>query len=205
MKVYKCSQCGNMISMIAESGVPVMCCGKPMGELVPNTVEASGEKHIPVVEVSGTKVNVKVGSVEHPMVEEHYIEWICVETEKGSQYKHLNPGEAPETTFSLHGDKAVAVYAYCNLHGLWKTEIEEKPVCDLPDLDVDSKGNYVVCNCNQVKYFDILDEVHKHNNIENLLDVFEDVKNTTHCSTGCGGCYDKVIAIISEAMSTGKK
>ena len=205
MKVCKCSQCGNTISMIVESGVPVMCCGKPMGELVPNTGEASGEKHIPVVEVSGTKVNVTVGSVEHPMVEEHHIEWIYVETEKGGQCKKLNPGEAPKATFSLNDDKAVAVYAYCNLHGLWKTEIEEKPVCDLQPLDVDSKENYVVCNCNQVKYFDILDEVHKHSSIENLLDVFEDVKNTTHCSTGCGGCYDKVIAILSEAMSTGKK
>lgn len=205
MKVYKCSQCGNIISMISESGVPVVCCGKKMEELVPNTVEASGEKHIPVIEVVGKKVNVKVGSVQHPMAQEHYIEWIYLETEKGGQCKNLKPGEEPSATFSLNDDKAVAAYAYCNLHGLWKAEIEEKPVCDLQPLDVDAKENYVVCKCNNVRYFDILDEVQKHSNIENLLDVFDDVKNTTHCSTGCGGCYDKVIAIISEALTTGKK
>ena len=72
-------------------------------------------------------------------------------------------------------------------------------------MDVNSKENYLVCKCNNVKYFDILDEVYNHSSIDNLLDVFEDVKNTTHCSTGCGGCYEKVIAIISEAMTTGKK
>ena len=99
----------------------------------------------------------------------------------------------------------MAAYAYCNLHGFWKAEVEEKLVCDLKPLDVNAKENYVVCKCNNVSYFDILDEVHKHSNIENLLDVFEDVKNTTHCSTGCGGCYDKVIAIISDSLATGKK
>lgn len=205
MKIYKCAQCGNIINMVSASGVPVMCCGKKMEELVPNTVEASEEKHVPVVEVSANEVRVTVGSVEHPMVEEHYIEWICVETENGKQCKNLKPGQGPEAVFKLEDDKAVAVYAYCNLHGLWKTEIEEELVCDLQPLDVDSKENYVICKCNNVKYFDILDAVHKHNNIENLLDVFEDVKNTTKCSTGCGGCYEKVIAIISEALTTGKK
>ena len=102
-------------------------------------------------------------------------------------------------------DKAVAAYAYCNLHGLWKTEIEEKKVCDLKPVDVNAKENYIVCKCNSVSYFDILDEVHKHSHIEQLLDVFEDVKNTTHCSTGCGGCYEKVIDIISDALTSGKK
>lgn len=205
MKVYKCLQCGNIIHMISESGVPVMCCGKKMEELVPNTVEASEEKHIPVIEILGNKVTVSVGSVEHPMVPEHYIEWIYLETEKGGQCKELKPGAAPTATFMLKDDKAVAAYAYCNLHGFWKAEVEEKLVCDLKPLDVNAKENYVVCKCNNVSYFDILDEVHKHSNIENLLDVFEDVKNTTHCSTGCGGCYDKVIAIISDSLATGKK
>ena len=123
MKVYKCNQCGNLIAMISASGVPVMCCGKPMEEVVPNVEEAS----------------------------------------------------------------------------------EEKPVCDLQPIDLDAKENYVVCKCNQVSYFDILDSLQKHSSIENLLDVFDDVKNTTHCSTGCGGCYEKVIAIISESLSTGKQ
>ena len=122
MKVYKCNQCGNLIAMISASGVPVMCCGKPMEEVVPNEEDAGAEK----------------------------------------------------------------------------------TVCDLKPLDLDAKENYVVCKCNQVSYFDILDSLQKHSSIENLLDVFDDVKNTTHCSTGCGGCYEKVIAIISEALSTGK-
>lgn len=205
MKIYKCNQCGNIISMISASGIPVMCCGKKMEEMVPNTVDASAEKHVPIVEVSATEVKVFVGEAEHPMVDEHYIEWISLETESGSQCKKLNPGEAPSAVFKLNGEKAVAVYAYCNLHGLWKTEIVEKLVCDLKPLDVDAKENYVVCKCNQVSYFDILEALQEHSNIENLLDVFEEVKNTTHCSTGCGGCYEKVITIISEALSAGKK
>jgi len=205
MKTYICRNCGNIVRMISASGVPVMCCGAKMEELVPNTVEASEEKHIPVVEVVGNEVEVKVGSVDHPMVPEHYIECIYVETEKGGQCKKLNPGEAPVATFTLKDDKAVAVYAYCNLHGLWKAEIEEKKVCDLKPLDLNAKENYIVCKCNSVSYFDILDEVHKHSNIEQLLDVFEDVKATTHCSTGCGGCYEKVIDIISDALTSGKK
>ena len=205
MKVYKCSQCGNVISMISASGVPVMCCGKPMEEMIPNTVDASAEKHVPVVEVFANEIKVSVGEVAHPMVEEHYIEWIFVETENGSQMKKLVAGEEPVATFELNGEKALAVYAYCNLHGLWKAEVVEKPVCDLSPLNLDAKANYVVCKCNNVSYFDILEALQKHSSIENLLDVFEDVRNTTACSTGCGGCYEKVIAIISEALSAGKK
>ena len=200
MKSYICSQCGNIVYKVKDSKVPVFCCGKPMNELTANTVEASVEKHLPVVEVEDNVVRVTVGAVEHPMAEEHFIEWIYLETENGGQYKKLTPGQVPAAVFTVTGDKAVAAYAYCNLHGLWKTDIVEAPVCDLKPLDVEAKENYVVCNCNNVTFFDILDEVHKHDKIDQLLDVFEDVKNTTHCSTGCGGCYDKVIAIISEAM-----
>ena len=205
MNVYKCLQCGNMIQMMKESGIPVMCCGKKMEQLVPNTVEASEEKHIPVIDVNGNRVTVTVGSVEHPMETEHYIEWICLETKNGEQYRQMKPGDTPTATFVLEDDEVVAAYAYCNLHGFWKAELEEKLVCDLKPLDVNTNENYVVCKCNNVSYFDILDEVHKHSNIENLLEVFEEVKNTTHCSTGCGGCYDKVIAIISDSLTTGKK
>lgn len=200
MDIYVCSHCGNIVYKVKDSKVPVFCCGKPMSELTANVVEASVEKHLPVVEVKDDVVRVNVGAVEHPMAEEHFIEWIYLETENGGQYKKLNPSQVPAAVFTVTGDKAVAAYAYCNLHGLWKTEIVEAPVCDLKPLDVESNENYVVCNCNNVTFFDILDEVHKHDKIEKLLDVFEDVKNTTHCSTGCGGCYDKVIAIISEAM-----
>lgn len=123
-KFYICRHCGNIIDMINDAGVPVVCCGEKMEALVPNTVEASGEKHIPVVTVEDGKVKVNVGSVNHPMAPEHFIEWVYVETEKGGQRKVLNPGDAPVVEFCLGEDKPVAVYAYCNLHGLWMTEIK---------------------------------------------------------------------------------
>lgn len=105
--------------MVKSSGVPVVCCGEKMQALVPGAVEASEEKHVPEVVVDGDRVSVKVGSVAHPMADGHYIEWIYLETQKGGQRKALKPGEAPEAEFCLAGDKAVAAYAYCNLHGLW--------------------------------------------------------------------------------------
>ena len=123
VKFYICSHCGNIIGMVRNVGVPVMCCGQKMTPLEPNTVEASGEKHLPVVTVEGDKVHVAVGSAAHPMISEHSIQWVYLLTEKGGQRKNLNPGEAPEVTFSVVEDKPVAVYAYCNLHGLWMTEI----------------------------------------------------------------------------------
>ena len=120
-KFYICEHCGNMIAMVKSSGVPVMCCGQPMTELLPGTVDAAVEKHIPVYEVKDNKVFVTVGSVEHPMLPEHYIEWISLQTEQGNQRKVLQPGQPPKACFSLcEGDKVQAVYAYCNLHGLWK-------------------------------------------------------------------------------------
>ena len=122
-KFYICRHCGNLIGMIHDAGVPVICCGEKMHALVPNTVEASGEKHIPAVTVEGSKLIVNVGSVDHPMAPEHYIEWIYVETDKGGLRKTLKPGDAPNVTFCLGDEKAVAVYAYCNLHGLWKVDL----------------------------------------------------------------------------------
>ena len=121
-KFYICKHCGNIIGMVKDKGVPVMCCGQKMKELVPNTVEASGEKHIPAVSLEGNVLKVNVGSVNHPMAEEHSIEWVYVETENGGMRKNLKPGQEPNVTFALGDDKAVAVYAYCNLHGLWKAE-----------------------------------------------------------------------------------
>lgn len=122
-KFYICSHCGNLVGMVHDAGVPLFCCGQKMDPLVPNTVEASGEKHLPVVTVNGDTVEVNVGSVDHPMVEEHSIQWVYLETENGGQRKALKPGDAPHVTFTLSGDKPVAVYAYCNLHGLWMTEV----------------------------------------------------------------------------------
>ncbi|MBQ2865349.1 MAG: desulfoferrodoxin [Clostridia bacterium] len=120
-KFYVCAHCGNIIAYVNNSGVPVMCCGQKMQELVPGTVDASLEKHVPVYTVEGNKVHVKVGSVTHPMQEEHYIQWISLQTKQGNQRKVLNPGDAPEACFALcEGDEVEAVYEYCNLHGLWK-------------------------------------------------------------------------------------
>jgi len=123
-KFFICRTCGNQIGMIKNTGVPVMCCGKKMEALVPNTVDASGEKHLPVVTLENGQLKVNVGSVDHPMIPEHYIEWIYVQTENGGMRKALKPEEAPAATFCLGEEKAVAVYAYCNLHGLWMTEVK---------------------------------------------------------------------------------
>ena len=122
-KFFICEKCGNIIGMIEPSGVPVVCCGQKMTRLEAGVVEASREKHIPVVTVEGDTVKVSVGSVEHPMTAEHYISWVYLETDKGGQRKALNAGDEPTVSFTLDGEKPIAVYAYCNLHGLWKTEI----------------------------------------------------------------------------------
>lgn len=121
MKFYVCKICGNIISYVKRSGVKVICCGQEMEEITPNTVDASLEKHVPVVSVKDGKVVVKVGSADHPMVAEHYIEWIALQTKKGNQRKELHPGQKPEVEFCIMpDDKVESVYAYCNLHGLWK-------------------------------------------------------------------------------------
>ena len=123
MRFFVCEKCGNMVEMIKESGAPMSCCGQNMTELVPGTSDGAYEKHVPVFTVEGNKVTVNVGSVEHPMMPEHYIEWIAIETKKGSQRKKLSPGEKPTAEFLLtDGDSVVAVYEHCNLHGLWKAE-----------------------------------------------------------------------------------
>ena len=125
-KFYICRHCGNLIGMVHDSGVPVVCCGEKMEALIPNAVEASGEKHLPVVTVEAGVINVNVGSVDHPMIPEHFIEWVYVQTENGGQRKALKPGDAPNVSFCLGDDKAVAVYAYCNLHGLWKASTQQE-------------------------------------------------------------------------------
>ena len=122
-KFYICPHCGNIVEMVHDAGVPLVCCGQKMDRLVPGAVEASGEKHIPVVKVSDGMVEVNVGSVDHPMVDVHWIEWVQLNTDKGSYRKRLNPGEAPNVKFLLCDEKPLAVYAYCNLHGLWKSEL----------------------------------------------------------------------------------
>lgn len=123
LRFFRCQHCGNIIVKIIDSKVPVMCCGEIMKELTPNTTDAAQEKHVPVVSVKNGMVNVKVGSVPHPMQAEHYITFVVLELENGYQIKYLNPNEAPEANFSVGDDNVVAVYEYCNLHGLWVKEL----------------------------------------------------------------------------------
>ena len=124
MKFYKCNTCGNIITKLNDSGVPVVCCGETMEELVPGAVDGALEKHVPDVTIDGNNIKVQVGEVAHPMLEEHYIHFIVLETSCGSMIKNLSPNDAPNAEFTLSdGDKAVAVYEYCNLHGLWVKEL----------------------------------------------------------------------------------
>ena len=122
VKFYKCRHCGNVITKLVDSSVPVVCCGEKMEELVANTVDASAEKHVPVVtRIDDCNIKVEVGSVAHPMLPEHHIAFIYVETENGGIKVDLK--DKPEAVICTCSDKPVAVYEYCNLHGLWKTEL----------------------------------------------------------------------------------
>lgn len=123
MKFYQCESCGKILVLLKDPGTPTVCCGKPMKELFANTTDAATEKHVPAVTVEGDKISVVVGSVLHPMTEKHYITMIVVETASGFQYKELKPTDEPKAEF-LVNEPVVAVYEYCNLHGLWKTEVK---------------------------------------------------------------------------------
>ncbi len=121
IKFLRCSHCGNIVLFVEDKGTNVMCCGDNMKELVANTTDAAQEKHVPVYSVEGTEVTVSVGSVLHPMLAEHYIQWVALQTTQGYQLKYLTPGTEPKVSFSITEDDEVeAVYEYCNLHGLWK-------------------------------------------------------------------------------------
>ena len=123
-KFYRCDHCGIIVGVVEEGGGVLSCCGEPMRALVANTTDAAQEKHVPVVEVNGNVVTVTVGSVAHPMLEEHHIAWIALETNQGMQRKVLDHTGAPTVTFALsEGEQAVAAYEYCNLHGLWKKDL----------------------------------------------------------------------------------
>lgn len=120
-QIYKCALCGNIVEVTHASGGQLVCCGQPMTLQEENTVDASQEKHIPVIEKTGNDILVKVGSVEHPMEEKHYIEWIELQTAKYTYKKYLKPGEKPEAVFKTDED-VIGARAYCNIHGLWKKE-----------------------------------------------------------------------------------
>ena len=120
MEFYKCKHCGNIIAFVHKSGVPVVCCGENMQRITENTVDAAQEKHVPVIIRENNKVIVKIGSIEHPMLPEHHIEWIALETKNGNQRKILNIEDKPEAVFYVApDDEIIKAYEYCNLHGLW--------------------------------------------------------------------------------------
>ena len=124
LKFYICETCKNIITKIVDSKVSVVCCGKPMKELIPGVVDGALEKHVPAVTIEGNTVKVQIGEVIHPMLAEHYIQFIALETKNGCQIKNLKAGDEPKAEFILaDGDEAVAVYEYCNLHGLWVKEV----------------------------------------------------------------------------------
>ena len=121
MKFYKCEKCGKIVGIVTDSACPTMCCGEAMVEIVPGSTDAAQEKHVPVYTVDGGLVCVQVGDVAHPMLPEHYIEWVALQTKEGNQRKSLKPGDEPKVCFAItEGDEVEAVYAYCNLHSLWK-------------------------------------------------------------------------------------
>ena len=120
LKFYRCKHCGKIIAIVNDTKVPTICCGEAMEELIPGTTDAAVEKHVPVITKNGNIIEVKVGSVEHPMAPEHYIEWIALRTKQGNQRKILKPGDAPVATFAIvDGDEVIEAFAYCNLHSLW--------------------------------------------------------------------------------------
>ena len=121
VKFYRCAHCGNIVVVIKDGGVTPMCCGEKMELLVAGATDGAAEKHVPVVTLDGDEVIAHVGEVDHPMTEEHWIEWIAFADGTKVGVKYLNPGDVPEASFVKTGDEAV-VYAYCNLHGLWKAE-----------------------------------------------------------------------------------
>ena len=122
MKFYRCVKCGAIATFIGRGCDSISCCGEQMEELIPGSTDAAKEKHVPVIEVSGSTVNVKVGEVPHPMLPEHYIGWIALQTGQGVQIKKLKAGDEPKASFALaEDDTCDAALAYCNLHGLWKT------------------------------------------------------------------------------------
>ena len=123
LKFLHCKTCGNIITFLESVGVTPVCCGEPMLKLTANTEDAATEKHVPEVTVEGNKVSAVIGSSIHPMVEEHYIQFIVLETDNGFHVRFLEAGQEPKAVFEVNGEKPVAVYEYCNLHGLWKIQI----------------------------------------------------------------------------------
>ncbi len=126
LRFYTCRKCGQIVTLVKDSGTPISCCGEEMEELIPGESDGSEEKHVPVIRVRGNTVTVTVGSKIHPSEDDHYIEWILLQTDKGIQSKWLKPGNYPKSDFAvMTGEKIEAAYEYCNIHKLWKNENPE--------------------------------------------------------------------------------
>lgn len=121
IKFYRCKVCGKILVIVNDTMVPTVCCGEIMEEMIPSSTDGALEKHVPVIEQDGNKITVKVGAAPHPMIKEHYIQWIVLMTDKGIQKKFLCPGDLPEAQFMLtDGESIIGAYAFCNIHMLWK-------------------------------------------------------------------------------------
>lgn len=121
-RFFRCEICGNLIGVINDGGGPLVCCGKPMTELVAGSVDAATEKHVPVYTLNGDRLDVQVGSTPHPMQEDHWIQWICVTDGTRTQRVKLNPGDEPKASFIVDPAAPLSIYEYCNLHGLWEAD-----------------------------------------------------------------------------------
>jgi len=127
MKFYKCAHCGKIVALVNEEkmGIPTICCGEPMSLMIPNSQDGAVEKHVPVVKVEGRVATVTVGEVLHPMMENHFIQWIFLKTNKGNRRVELKPGDVPEAKFALADDEVVLeAVEYCNLHGLYSAKVK---------------------------------------------------------------------------------
>lgn len=120
---YRCKKCGNIVVKYVDGGGALSCCGEEMEILQPNTTDAAGEKHVPDVRREGDKLIVNVGTVDHPMEDDHFIQWVYVITKQGVLSQCLEPGAAPHAEFCVCNQEPVAVYEYCNKHGLWKVDL----------------------------------------------------------------------------------
>ena len=119
----KCSICGNIVGIVEDAGPTLVCCGQEMKQLMPNTMDAALEKHVPVAERKGGEIEVHIGSVPHPATEEHHISWVVLAGESNTQRATLGHTAEPRVSFCVNSDESVSVYAYCNLHGLWASEV----------------------------------------------------------------------------------
>ena len=122
-RFFICRRCGNVVGVINDSGVPIKCCGQNMEQLEPERSDEKSEKHKPIVKIEGNKVDVKVGNTAHPMEDEHSITWVYLQTDRGGHRKCLEKNGDPHVEFVISDEKPLAVYAYCNLHGMWITEV----------------------------------------------------------------------------------